>query len=90
MRLCLCCRRYTGRRERENVSYWKRWEAEALERGVSPELAALGRQVMHEYFHHDKAEHLLGAERDWTVMMDMCLRDPAMAKARFESELGGG
>jgi hypothetical protein len=50
----------------------------------------LGRQVMRDYFHNGKAEHLLGAERDWNLMMDMCLRDPAAAKARFEAELGSG
>jgi hypothetical protein len=68
--------------------YWDKWEAEAIAKGICHPLAALGRQVMRDYYQHGKEDCFLGEESDGEQMLQMCLDNPDDAQERFEDELG--
>lgn len=69
--------------------YYDDWYAKALEAGVAPELAQLGREVMRDHFQHGSGEHILGEESDGDSMLELCLKDSKAAKNYFSMWLYG-
>lgn len=67
---------------------WDFWEHKALQCGVPPKLAALGRRVMAEWHEQGKDDGSLGDEADGEFMIDICLNDPDEAERRFRESLG--
>jgi hypothetical protein len=65
------------------MHYWDYWKQRALQAGVSPELAQLGREVMRDHYQHGKEDYLLGEESDGDHMLKMCLDNPHTAAEFF-------
>ncbi|MFC3109467.1 hypothetical protein ACFQAT_27925 [Undibacterium arcticum] len=74
-----------------NHEIWDQWEQQALKAGVPPELAALGRSVIRDYWQHGKERDAdmicLGADRHHDMMLALALQKPGLASARFAAEL---
>ena len=66
---------------------WDHWQALALERGLAPDLAALGRSLMREADQHDWCERLK-VECGWNdagrAMLARLLAHPRRTAARLE------
>jgi len=74
---------------------WDGWEQFALAQGVPASLAGLGRAVIREAWQHDWDEvmcALCGWRDDGSRMLDLALRDPVLAQARWSQwlETDGG
>lgn len=69
------------------IPYWDQWERLALQCGVPPELAKLGRAVMRDWHQHGRGDETLGAEADGDFMIDLALSDPDEALRRFNEAL---
>jgi len=69
----------------EKTYHWDEWEAEALSRGVTPELVSLGRGVMREEFQHDWEGFGLevGVEAG-PSMIELALNYPEKAHQRWK------
>jgi len=66
---------------------WDYWQRMALERGVSEELATLGRSVMREASQHSWGERLrslCGWNDEGRRMIALALRSPETARQRWE------
>lgn len=66
---------------------WDAWDRMALARGVSEDLAALGRAVMREAYQHawcDRFRSLCGWGDEGQRMIALALRSPATARRRWE------
>jgi len=62
---------------------WDHWKLEAIKKGMNPDLAQLGRDVMREaHNHHWRA--YLQIECRWDAMLEFGLDDPAIAQKRWE------
>lgn len=72
-----------------SIPYWDLWERLALQCGVSPEVAKLGRTVMRDWQQYGRDDTTLGAEADGDFMIDLALNDPEEALRRFNEALGG-
>ncbi len=62
---------------------WDGWEKQARERGVSDELATLGRAVMREAYQHqwgEKLRTLCGWDDDGKIMIELALACPKRAR----------
>src|SRR4051812_39099310 len=55
---------------------------------ISPELAALGRQVLRDHCQYGKWNCLLSERSDGPAMLALCLANPSAPRARFEDKLG--
>lgn len=73
-----------------SIPYWDLWEHYALQCGVPPELARLGRAVMRDWQQHGRDDRTLGAEADGEFMIDLVLSDPEEALRRFNEALNPG
>ena len=74
---------------------WDGWEKFAVTQGVPADLAALGRAVIREAWQHGWEEvmcALCGWQDDGGRMLDLALRDPVLAQARWSQwlETDGG
>lgn len=69
------------------IPYWDLWERQAMQCGVPPELARLGRAVMRDWQMHGRDDATLGAEADGDFMIDLALSDPDEAQRRFREAL---
>lgn len=67
---------------------WDFWEHRALQCGVPPRLAAMGRKVIAEWYQQGKDDSTLGDEADGEFMIDLCLDSPDEAEQRFREALG--
>ncbi|MBS1190185.1 MAG: hypothetical protein H6R10_1977 [Rhodocyclaceae bacterium] len=74
----------------QQIPSWELWEHRALQFGVPPSLAALGRRVMAEWHQQGKDDSSLGDEADGDFMIDLCLGEPDEAERRFREALGLG
>jgi hypothetical protein len=70
------------------IPVWDLWEHKALQCGVPPRLAALGRKVIAEWYQQGKDDSFLGEESDGEYMIDLCLNDPDEAEGRFRETIG--
>lgn len=71
-----------------SIQPWDFWEHKALQCGVPPGLAALGRRVMAEWHEQGKDDATLGDDADSEFMIDICLNEPDEAERRFREALG--
>lgn len=65
---------------------WDHWERYAIDQGLDRKLASLGRAVIREAYQHSWDEHLkslCGWNDDGQRMLEVALRRPAIAKARW-------
>lgn len=65
---------------------WDRWERWAMEQGLHRTLAGLGRSVIREAYQHQWDPHLkslCGWRDDGQRMLEVALRRPAVAVARW-------
>jgi hypothetical protein len=66
---------------------WDDWEKKSLAKGVSKELAALGRLTMREAYQHDwedRLKSLCGWYDQGRCMIRLALRSPEMARQRWQ------
>jgi len=66
---------------------WDEWERRALEKGVVPDLAALGRAVFREAYQHgwdERLQSLCGWRDDGKRMLRLALRSPRTAAKRWQ------
>lgn len=66
---------------------WDDWERWAIDQGLNPDLAGLGRAVIREASQHcwtDRLQSLCGWHDDGRRMLRLALRSPEKARKRWE------
>lgn len=71
-----------------SIPVWDLWHFKAIQCGVPPQLAGLGRRVMADWHQQGKDDASLGDEADGEYMIDLCLAAPDEAEQRFREALG--
>lgn len=67
--------------------YWDNWQSLAIQNGIHPEIARAGRDLMRDHYQHGLGDLHLGAESDFSKMLDLALTAPVTAYYRFVEDI---